>query len=488
MGVYELGSTPIPELEFAECVINDGSMDSLRQFVKCFRYFVSKSIFVSCLVLCFSFLTVVLNLAVIVFIFRLKAHKTVFDKIFIGHCIVDGLVGLLVVPNYCIYFVFGYWPLGKLLCHFYVSLDYTICHVGILHMVFVAYARLRSLQAPKKYNNELIISHAKLTMLVLWLISGVLWLPAVNVIINLTFKNRECYFNYDPAYIIMQDTIAYLLPMLIILAITAYILKTLHVRNKRRRMMKRKKNMHLPKLIMLERKKAALKNDDLDAAKNIQNLINRSENMSMGSELSLNTDDAAHTTSNLNEIIIPNECIVTKNGKSIIATGKKSPATNAKKVSIKKKPSKPPAPPPMQNQFSTMSYVDSFSGLVNGGESSYAGNGDNGGKNAADVTRISDENNSRTSRLRSKLKTKTTSCSISSIKLNAYAKLYIIIATFCVLWLPFCILWPINSVCPTCISAFVYQLSYWMGYAQSLINPVLLLILNPNYNKLKMDN
>lgn len=72
-------------------------------------------------------------------------------------------------------------------------------------------------------------------------------------------------------------------------------------------------------------------------------------------------------------------------------------------------------------------------------------------------------------------------------KLNAYAKLYVIIATFCILWLPFCVLWPINAVCDTCISPFVYQLSYWMGYAQSLINPILLLILNPNYNKLKSD-
>ena len=35
-------------------------------------------------------------------------------------------------------------------------------------MVYVAYARLRSLQAPKKYHNEWIISHAEITMFVLW--------------------------------------------------------------------------------------------------------------------------------------------------------------------------------------------------------------------------------------------------------------------------------------------------------------------------------
>lgn len=156
-------------VDTSECVTLE-SVESLRQFVHCFRYFLSESLLTSCLVLAFACSTVVLNVAVIMFIHRLKSHKTVFDRIFIGHCVVDALVGLLVIPNYCVYIVFGFWPLGKLLCHFYVSLDYTICHVGILHMVFVAYARLRSLQAPKKYHKEWIISHAKSTMFVLWVI------------------------------------------------------------------------------------------------------------------------------------------------------------------------------------------------------------------------------------------------------------------------------------------------------------------------------
>lgn len=171
-GEYDKGGGIDEEVEtgghyYSECMTLE-SVESLGQFVRCFRYFVSKSLLVSGLVLSFAVATVILNIAVILFIHRLKSHKTVFDRIFIGHCVVDALVGLLVIPNYCVYIVFGYWPLGKLLCHFYVSLDYTICHVGILHMVYVAYARLRSLQAPKKYHNEWIISHAEITMFVLW--------------------------------------------------------------------------------------------------------------------------------------------------------------------------------------------------------------------------------------------------------------------------------------------------------------------------------
>ena len=67
------------------------------------------------------------------------------------------------------------------------------------------------------------------------------------------------------------------------------------------------------------------------------------------------------------------------------------------------------------------------------------------------------------------------------ITLSPFAKLYIILGSFCTLWLPFCILWPVKSVSPGLIDPIVYTASYWMGYAQSFINPILLMILNQNY-------
>ena len=90
------------------------------------------------------------------------------------------------------------------------------------------------------------------------IISSVLWLPAVNLIIHLSFKNRECYFTYHPIYIIIQDSIAYLLPLFIILGITGYILHSLHLRNKRRKRLKRRKHLRLPKLIAQVRHKYVL--------------------------------------------------------------------------------------------------------------------------------------------------------------------------------------------------------------------------------------
>ncbi len=70
---------------------------------------------------------------------------------------------------------------------------------------------------------------------------------------------------------------------------------------------------------------------------------------------------------------------------------------------------------------------------------------------------------------------------LPTMTLSPYAKLYVILGSFCTLWLPFCILWPVKSVSPDLIDPIVYTTTYWMGYAQSFINPILLLILNKNY-------
>lgn len=86
---------------------------SLNLFILCFKYFAFESILTTWLFLLFAFFTIILNFIIILLITFKIAYKTVFDKIFIGHSIVDLIVGLFVIPNYLIYTVFGYWPLGN---------------------------------------------------------------------------------------------------------------------------------------------------------------------------------------------------------------------------------------------------------------------------------------------------------------------------------------------------------------------------------------
>ncbi len=68
-------------------------------------------------------------------------------------------------------------------------------------------------------------------------------------------------------------------------------------------------------------------------------------------------------------------------------------------------------------------------------------------------------------------------------QLSAARMLGIIMAFLLLCWLPFAILWPLRVFCPRCVSQGVYNLSIWINYANSGINPVIYFLSNPHCRK-----
>ncbi|ELT89978.1 hypothetical protein CAPTEDRAFT_64215, partial [Capitella teleta] len=57
----------------------------------------------------------------------------------------------------------------------------------------------------------------------------------------------------------------------------------------------------------------------------------------------------------------------------------------------------------------------------------------------------------------------------------------LIIGTFLFCWLPFCFLFIIRAYCLDCISNGWYAYSFWAGYLNSVVNPMLYFLSNPNF-------
>jgi hypothetical protein len=49
----------------------------------------------------------------------------------------------------------------------------------------------------------------------------------------------------------------------------------------------------------------------------------------------------------------------------------------------------------------------------------------------------------------------------------------VVIGVFLFCWAPFCVLWPIQSLCGNCLPIGLYKYSYWAAYLNSTINPLL---------------
>ena len=64
------------------------------------------------------------------------------------------------------------------------------------------------------------------------------------------------------------------------------------------------------------------------------------------------------------------------------------------------------------------------------------------------------------------------------------AKTLGLIMTFLLLcWLPFAVMWPLKAVCPHCVSQRVFDISIWVNYLNSSVNPIIYCLCNPQFRK-----
>ncbi len=339
-----------------------------------------------------------------------------------------------------------------------------------------------------------------------------LWLPAVNLITNLTYKPRECYFNFDPAYIIMQDCIAYLLPMFVILGITIYILKVLHEANKRRKVMKRRRarikngqkgavaaGSAPARLSILAQLRASLSsttahpasfymreatttdkysNSELSFASEYASIMpdechqlaNSMNEPTSGEHLTLSAGSGNHPVHNnsrskrpqsvsavsLNETkqrvnVTAQRCnSAVENNKTgnllnVSSISNDSLSRSSNSIRVVEDPQSPGGAQPKKSNIKFTVSNDSAAStnqvLLTAGNKVGRSLAELNSRKQTACSTASSGQKPGAPRIQQQISFNLKQQPCGCIKLNAYAKLYVIIATFCILWLPFCILW-----------------------------------------------
>lgn len=297
------------------------------------------------------------------------------------------------------------------------------------------------------------------------------------MIINLTYEPRQCYFNFDPIYIILQDTLAYMLPMFFILAITGYILKVLHAANKRRRLMKRRRariqGSQSAQLLSSMQDNAA-RNFNYNMAKALvaagsSNIFTQSiakdicENELRNEEMcSVTSDREAGTSSRDESSVFKKASPLMNNSKRVIDNSKQEEAPAAVTIStevrkaqfLKKKTlTLDLSMESLSRSITLDSQINSRTERTSKAKVS----------ESHSLSELSKKGNSVSRQVRHQLSHVGGNLKRKRFKLNPFTKLYLIIAAFVILWLPFCILWPIKSICENCIPSVIWMGTYWMG-------------------------
>ena len=192
-------------------------------FIQCAFYYLNKALPRTLFFVLVIFVTIVANLVCIVLLTKKIKVKSVFDKIIIAHAFVDLVTNTIALPSYLFFSTFGYWPFGEFMCYYWVVLDNGTCTCTILHFIFMSYARLRCIFAPRTYDNEILIKYTYITVAFLWLFSGGFWIAVSVTMIRNNYIDGNCFLPYDPPVIaILIMILGVILPLLFCIGVTIY--------------------------------------------------------------------------------------------------------------------------------------------------------------------------------------------------------------------------------------------------------------------------
>lgn len=155
------------------------TFENITEFYKCYELVLKENALIGSCGIILTISVFVTNLWVMIMLVT-KEHVNVFDKILIGHAFVDWWTSIYNIFWKHFVDVFGYWPFSYSFGISWEIYDQSQQTVTALHMLYMSWIRLRSIQNPKNYKNELIAKYPILMMISFWLGSIILWSCVVS--------------------------------------------------------------------------------------------------------------------------------------------------------------------------------------------------------------------------------------------------------------------------------------------------------------------
>ena len=195
------------------------------QFTACLRSFLSESIALTVINALMILITVIANTIVIYLLVNRSCTRLIFDRILISHAVVNLLTNLLDLPFYHMQLIFNYFPFDKYTCFVHLIIDHSTSTIEISHFIYMSYARLRCILAPRSYQNEMLIKYPKLIIALIWSGVTIFWTPIVYFFSFSIYIEGDCAVTYGNKYMgITTVLIGYILPLCFTIGTSNFVL------------------------------------------------------------------------------------------------------------------------------------------------------------------------------------------------------------------------------------------------------------------------
>ncbi|XP_041758456.2 histamine receptor H2a [Coregonus clupeaformis] len=168
-------------------------------------------------------LTVFGNVLVCLAVCATRRLRCLTNCFIISLAITDLLLGMLVLP-FSALLQLSDWPLGPTFCNIYISLDVMLCTASILTLLAISVDRYLAVTTPLRYSSLVLPRGVAITMALVWAVSvGVSFLPIHlgwntvdgSVQNHGPGEERDCKFKLNPTYVVVDASLTFYLPLLI---------------------------------------------------------------------------------------------------------------------------------------------------------------------------------------------------------------------------------------------------------------------------------
>jgi hypothetical protein len=192
--------------------LNPQQFDSFNRFSQCYKFFFTTNMTRAIIEIIFIASIASINILVIVKIRRKIHHNTIYDKILIWLSLSYLLTSLVDFPFFHIEELIGYWAFGATSSKIWAAYDSNMNTFVSLLVLYMTYARYRSIRAPASFLKERLFRYPNLLICSFWLFGAIA--SSFSAFYFCTFEYSS-HIDYNPEiYQFIINFIVWFLPLL----------------------------------------------------------------------------------------------------------------------------------------------------------------------------------------------------------------------------------------------------------------------------------
>ncbi|KAJ2940573.1 hypothetical protein O0L34_g6513 [Tuta absoluta] len=194
------------------------SSEHLYGHVKHAKYSTPVTILLVIIFMIVIFVTIVGNILVVVAVCLVRKLRRPSNYLIVSLAVSDLCVAMIVMPVAMVYDIMGTWPFGPALCDFWASSDVLSCAASILNLCMISVDRYYAITKPLEYGVKRTPKRMLFCVFVVWMGAAFISLPPVLILGN-EKTDTSCSVSQNKAYQIYATFASFYLPLTVMIVV-----------------------------------------------------------------------------------------------------------------------------------------------------------------------------------------------------------------------------------------------------------------------------